>query len=102
MQFRLQQVQKMYARRKKWDLQDVLVHLSYSKTHKYEEHQANPEKDSSRIDRFEVELELIGDLDDEQKERLRQIAEKCPVHKTIDSPSVFVTTLRDQSEPTSA
>lgn len=80
---------KMYARRKEWDLEDVLVHLNYCKESKYQEHQANPEKDESRIDHFYLELELIGDLDDEQKDRLLAIAKKCPVHRTINSPSLF-------------
>ena len=53
---------KMYARRKKWPLEEVKVHLSYSKALKYEEHQADPENKNSRIDRFEKELELIGEL----------------------------------------
>lgn len=87
---------KMYARRKKWALEDVLVHLSYSKENKYEEHQANPESDNSRIDHFDIEVELIGNLDDEQRARLLEIAKKCPVHRTIDSPSVFVTKLMEE------
>ena len=89
---------KMYARRKKWDLQDVLVHLSYAKTNRYEEHQAQPEKSSSRIDRFERELELIGDLDEAQRKRLLEIANKCPVHRTISSPSEFATKLLEDAE----
>ena len=84
---------KMYARRKKWDLQEVKVHLSYEKTKVYSDHQANPDSKDGRIDRFELEIELIGDLDDEQKARLLEIANRCPVHKTISSPSVFATRL---------
>lgn len=85
---------KMYARRKKWDLKEVLVHLNYDKTNVYSEHQSDPDNKDSRIDRFERELELIGDLDDEQKARLLEIANRCPVHKTISSPSEFVTRLK--------
>lgn len=88
---------KMYARRKKWDLEDVLVHLSYGKTNKYEEHQANPDDSNSRIDRFEREIELIGDLSNAQKARLLEIANKCPVHRTIGSPSEFATKLIEQN-----
>ena len=89
---------KMYAKRKKWDLQDVLVHLSYSKTNRYEEHQANPNSSNSRIDRFERELEFIGDLDEDQRRRLLEIANKCPVHRTIASPSEFATKLVEDDE----
>ena len=89
---------KMYSRRKKWPLEEVKVHLSYSKSLKYEEHQANPENSNSRIDRFEKELELIGDLTEEQKRRLLEIANKCPVHRTIASPSQFASKLIEDDE----
>jgi len=89
---------KMYARRKEWNLEDVLVHLSYSKKHKYEEHQANPESTSSRIDRFEREIELKGNLDDKQRQKLLSIANKCPVHRTISSPTEFATKLLEDEE----
>ncbi|MEE9374184.1 MAG: bifunctional alpha/beta hydrolase/OsmC family protein, partial [Saprospiraceae bacterium] len=89
---------KMYARQKKWPLDDVLVHLSYSKTNKYAEHKSAPENNNSRIDRFERELELIGDLTDTQKRRLLEIANKCPVHRTIASPSEFATKLKEDEE----
>lgn len=89
---------KMYARRKGWPLDDVLVHLSYSKTNKYEEHKADPDNKNSRIDRFERELELSGDLDEAQKKRLLEIANKCPVHRTISSPSEFATKLVEDEE----
>ncbi len=89
---------KMYARRKKWDLKEVQVHLSYCKTDVYAEHQAAPEKGSSRIDRFEIEVELMGDLDEAQRARLLEIAGKCPVHKTIASPSEFAMRLKGDPE----
>lgn len=89
---------KMYARRKHWPLEDVLVHISYSKSNAYPDHQANPENKSSYIDLFEIELELIGDLSQEQKHRLKEIAGRCPVHKTITSPTKFMTKLIDDDE----
>lgn len=89
---------KMYSRRKKWPLEEVKVHMSYSKSLKYEQHQANPENSNSRIDRFEKELELIGDLTEEQKRRLLEIANKCPVHRTIASPSEFASKLIEEDE----
>lgn len=89
---------KMYARRKGWPLDDVMVHISYSKSNRYLEHQANPENKSNYIDCFEIELEMIGDLTDEQKYRIMEIAGKCPVHKTISSPTKFKTKLVDGDE----
>ena len=89
---------KMYARRKNWDLEDVLVHLSYAKTLRYENHHAQPEDKNSRIDRFEIELELIGDLDETQRHRLLEIAQKCPVHRTLSSPTEFATKLLEEEE----
>ncbi len=89
---------KMYARRKNWDLQEVLVHLSYCKTSAYPEHKGEPEKSNSRIDRFEIELELLGDLDETQRARLLEIAGKCPVHRTIASPSQFAMRLKGNEE----
>ena len=59
---------KMYARRKSWPLEEMIVHLSYSRMNKYEEHKANPDNKNSRIDRFE--RELIGDLDDDRRENV--------------------------------
>ena len=90
---------KMYARRKEWDLKEVLVHLSYCKAMAYSDHQADPEKGSSRIDRFEIEIELEGDLDDAQRARLLEIAHKCPVHKTIAThPSEFAMRLKGETD----
>ena len=79
---------KMYARRKKWNLEEVLVHINYHKKN-YEDDQANPENAQARIDHFDIEIQLIGDLNSEQRNRLLDIAKKCPVHKTINSPSIF-------------
>lgn len=89
---------KMYARRKGWQLDDVYVHLSYAKTQRYDQHMNEPENAGSRIDRFEREIELMGDLNDEQKQRLLEIANKCPVHKTIASPTEFATKLIEQED----
>ncbi len=72
---------KMYARRKKWDLQEVTVHLSHDKRHC--EDCIDFEKPSSKIDHFLRIIELEGDLNEEQKNRLLEIANKCPVHRTL-------------------
>ncbi|NAY90566.1 alpha/beta fold hydrolase [Muricauda sp. JGD-17] len=74
---------QMYARRKKWSLENVEVHTSYDKTHA--EDCQNCETDSAKIDTFHREIQLTGDLDAKQQERIMQIADKCPVHKTLHS-----------------
>ncbi len=72
-----------YAEHKGWDLQEVYVHIERNKNH------INDCKDcenpNAKIDHFVKTIELIGDLTDEQKERMLQIAEKCPVNKTLKS-----------------
>ncbi len=83
---------QMYARRKKWDLQEVTVHIDHSKDYVKDcEAVDNPK---SKIDHFDRELEIEGDLSDEQKNRLLEIADRCPVHKTLHSEVVIKTTLR--------
>ncbi len=75
---------KMYAERKGWDLQGAYVHLSHGKVHAADCATCD-ENTSGKIDRFEREIELIGDLDDDQRKRLLEIADKCPVHRTLHS-----------------
>ena len=72
---------QLYARHKGWDVQNVAVHTSYSKQHA--EDCENCEDAAAKIDTFERDIKLTGQLDDAQKKRLLQIANKCPVHKTL-------------------
>ncbi|UII34247.1 alpha/beta fold hydrolase [Fulvivirga ulvae] len=72
---------RMYADRKKWPLEKVHVHLQHSKIHKQD--CDNCDNDEAKLDLITREIELSGDLTDEQKERLLEIADKCPVHKTL-------------------
>lgn len=74
---------QMYARRKKWDLQNVEVHTSHDKVHI--EDCDGCESATAKIDTFEREIKLSGNLDDSQKQRLLEIADKCPVHRTLES-----------------
>lgn len=83
---------QMYARRKKWDLQEVRVHMNHRKD--YTQDMTNTEHAGSKIDHFERQLELDGDLDDTQKAKLMEIADKCPVHRTLHSDVVVKTELR--------
>ncbi len=81
---------RMYADHKKWDLIEVLVHLDHHKKHG--EDCSDCENEKSRIDHFERTLEISGNLTDQQKQRLLEIANKCPVHKTLES-NVNITTV---------
>ena len=84
---------QMYAKRKQWDVQNVEVHTSYSKTHAQDCEAC--ESPSAKIDTFERAVKLSGDLDKKQIERILQIADKCPVHKTLHSASQIITSLAE-------
>ena len=73
---------RMYADRKEWRLEEVDVYLNHSKD--YAEDSENPEDKKSKIDIMERKIVLKGDLDKKQRERLLEIANKCPVHKTLN------------------
>ena len=81
------------ARRKKWDLQEVKVHLDHYKD--YAEDMSNAEDNQSKIDHFDRVIEMEGELDDAQKKRLLEIANKCPVHRTLHSDVVVNTSLQE-------
>lgn len=74
---------KLYAERKKWPLEEVYVYLSHDKRHvdDCEDCTGN----SAKIDYIKKKLEFVGDLTEEQKRRLTEIAALCPVHKTLSS-----------------
>ncbi len=84
---------RMYADRKKLALERAAVHVRYDKVHA--DDCAECEDREGRVDRFERELELSGNLDLDTRERLKEIADKCPVHRTLEQSSVIVTTLRE-------
>ena len=72
---------RMYADRKKWPLEDVRVHLRSSRSH--ERDCENCEKEAVGIHRVQRKLELSGPLTDEQRQRLNEIADRCPVKQTM-------------------
>lgn len=72
---------QMYARRKKWDLEEVIVHLEHYKD--YAEDMKKCEEDKSKIDYFDRLIEVKGPLDEKQRDKLLEIANKCPVHRTL-------------------
>lgn len=79
----------MYARRKKWPLVDVTVRLRHSRIHA--EDCADCETKQGYLDQIERELTFAGDLSDEQRARLADIADKCPVHRTLGSETMIRT-----------
>jgi putative redox protein len=85
---------QMYARRKKIPLHKAIVRLSHQKIHAAD--CAACEANDGKIDRIEREVELIGDLSDEQRRRMLEIAERCPVHKTLHAEVEVVTSIRGE------
>jgi len=73
----------LYARKKGWPLDGVTVRLSHSRIHAQD--CADCETKEGKIDQIERELILSGRLDDTQRARLAEIADKCPVHRTLTS-----------------
>lgn len=82
---------RMYAERKGWPLKRVSVSLRHSKIHA--EDCSLCETKSGKIDRIVSEITLTGELDEQQKQRLLEIADKCPVHRTLHSEVALETTL---------
>jgi putative redox protein len=73
----------LYARRKQWPLEDVTVRLKHSRVHAAD--CADCETKEGMLDRIEREIVLSGPLTEEQRTRLLEIANKCPVHRTLTS-----------------
>jgi len=72
-----------YARRKSWPLEAVTVRLRHSKIHAAD--CADCETKEGMLDHIESDLEFPGRLTQEQRSKLLEIAEKCPVHRTLVS-----------------
>ena len=74
---------RLYADHKKLPLESVRVTLRHAKIHAVD--CARCETETGKIDRIEREIEVIGPLTEEQRLRLLEIADKCPVHRTLES-----------------
>jgi len=73
----------MYARRKAWPLESVTVRLRHSRIHA--EDCADCETKEGMLDRIERDVQFIGALTTEQRDKLLEISNKCPVHRTLSS-----------------
>lgn len=77
---------RMYADHKKIDLQEVEVKLTHEKINKN-----NDERPKVKIDQIKRRIKLTGKLTDEQRKRLIEIADRCPVHKTLEGDPEILT-----------
>ena len=83
---------RMYANHKGWPLERVRVTLRHSRIHAKD--CAGCETTQGWIDHIDRDIELVGDLDDTQRQRLLDIAQRCPVHQTVTSEVQIATSLR--------
>ena len=82
---------RMYARRKQWPLDQVSVDVNHDKVHAQDAETGVGDK----IDTWHRRITLTGNLDEEQRARLLEIADKCPVHRTLERSSTVITELVD-------
>jgi putative redox protein len=82
---------RMYARRKGWPLEHVKVDVTHDKVHG----QDAGAQTGAKIDRFRRSITVEGDLGADQRRRLLQIADKCPVHRTLERANEIETELAD-------
>ncbi len=80
---------RMYARRKGWPLEHVSVDVSHDKVHAQDAKTGGRDK----IDTWHRQIKLTGELSEDQRQRLLEIADKCPVHRTLERASEVVTEL---------
>jgi putative redox protein len=84
---------RMYADRKELPLDAVVVRLKHQKIHAEDCQQC--ETKSGRIDSIDREIELEGPLDREQRQKLLEIADRCPVHRTLHSEIIVKSKLKE-------
>lgn len=81
---------RMYAERKGWPVAAVAVDVTHDKTHA-EDCAHCDEAQAAHVDVFERSIRIEGDLTDEQRRKMMEIADKCPVHRTLHTPVVVRT-----------
>ena len=74
----------LYARRKQWPLETVVIRLSHSRVYAKDCLECVV-RDDTRLDRISTEVQLSGALTAEQERKLMEVAHKCPVHRTLMS-----------------
>ena len=85
---------RLYAERKGWPLDKVEVRLKHDRVHLDDCRRAD--SGDPRMERITRALTLHGSLDDEQRARLLEIADKCPVHRTLTEGARIETVLTDE------
>jgi uncharacterized OsmC-like protein len=89
---------RMYADRKQWPLEEATVTLKHSRVHGVDEERC--EHADARLDRLDRELTLTGPLTAAQRQRLLEIADRCPVHRTLSAGVRIATRLEDSEVAT--
>jgi uncharacterized OsmC-like protein/alpha/beta superfamily hydrolase len=84
---------RMYADRKKWPVEGIVVRLNHKKIHAADCREC--ESQNKKIDHIEREIELNGPIDEEKRRRLLEIANRCPVHRTLKSEISIESRLRE-------
>ncbi|WP_372887338.1 alpha/beta fold hydrolase [Shimia sp.] len=85
---------RMFARRKGWPLTRISVDVSHDKVHAQDAETGS----RNRIDRFHRKIRIAGPLDAAQTARLLEIADRCPVHRSLEQGAEVVTTLREAAD----
>jgi uncharacterized OsmC-like protein/alpha/beta superfamily hydrolase len=88
---------RLYADFKKLPLERIQVFVRHGKRH-MEDCRECAEGEAARIDHFERVIRLDGDLDEEARRRLLAIADKCPVHNTLEKGSTITTREESQAQ----
>lgn len=87
---------RMYADLKKMDVRNITVHLTHGKIHRDDCLKCVKEEKSGKIDQIKRALVIEGDITEKQRERMKQIADRCPVHRTLHGEIEVVTELLDE------
>ncbi|HEY0970358.1 MAG TPA: alpha/beta fold hydrolase [Gemmatimonadales bacterium] len=86
---------QMYARRKGWPLEEAIARLRHTRGYAHDQARCEEDEDAC-LDSIERELELVGPLGAEQRRRLAEIADRCPVHRTVTRRIAVRTTVRGE------